>query len=217
MSSMQLIIGNKNYSSWSLRAWLPLKQAGIEFEEIRIPLDTLQTRTQILQYSPSGKVPALQYGELLVWESIAICEYLADLFPDRLFWPTDLAARAIARCVSAEMHAGFSPLRQQLPMDCRARIAWQGTTPDVQADIDRICKIWQTCRQQFGQGGELLFGHFTMADAMFAPVVSRFLTYGVPLTAIAEDYVAAIESLPAMQAWFTAAAAEPETLSTFKL
>ncbi|HEY9641576.1 MAG TPA: glutathione S-transferase family protein, partial [Coleofasciculaceae cyanobacterium] len=172
MDPLTLIIGNKNYSSWSLRAWLPLKQIGIEFEEIRIPLDTPQTHAQILKYSPSGKVPALQHGELLLWESIAICEYIAALFPDRYLWPADPTAKAIARCVSAEMHAGFLPLRQQLPMDCRTQVPWKGVTPAVQADIDRIFKIWQTCRQQFGQGGDFLFGTFSIADAMYAPVVS---------------------------------------------
>jgi glutathione S-transferase len=214
MSSLTLIIGNKNYSSWSLRVWLLLRQAGIDFEEIRIPLDTPQTRSQILQYSPSGKVPALRHGELLLWESIAICEYLAGLFPDRQLWTSDPTAKAIARCVSAEMHAGFLPLRQQLPMDCRARIAWNGGTPALQADIDRIFKIWQTCRQQFGQGGDLLFGQFSIADAMFAPVVSRLITYRVPLDAIAQAYADALFALPAMQEWLAAAAAETETLKT---
>ncbi|MBW4659146.1 MAG: glutathione S-transferase family protein [Drouetiella hepatica Uher 2000/2452] len=212
MPPLTLIIGNKNYSSWSLRAWLALKQTGAEFEEIRIPLDTPQTRSQILQHSPTGKVPALRHGEILLWESSAICEYLAELFPDRHLWPAEPRARAIARCVSAEMHAGFSPLRQRLSMDCRSRFAWKGAPPDVQADIDRILTLWFACRQEFGEGGDFLFGHWTIADAMFAPVVSRFVTYGVPLDAIAQAYAEATLGLPAMQEWLIAAAAETEVL-----
>jgi glutathione S-transferase len=212
MPPFTLIIGNKNYSSWSLRPWLVMKQTEAEFEEIRIPLDTPQTRSQILQHSPTGKVPALRHGELVLWESIAICEYLAELFPDRHLWPTDVTARAIARCVSAEMHAGFSALRQKLSMDCRSRFTWKGTTPDVQTDIDRILALWFTCRQQFGGGGDFLFGNFTIADAMFAPVVTRFVTYGVPLNAIAQTYAEAVLGLPAMQEWLAAATAETEVL-----
>ena len=212
MPPLTLIIGNKNYSSWSLRAWLALKQTGAEFEEIRIPLDTPQTRSQILQHSPTGKVPALRHGDLLLWESIALCEYLAEQFADRHLWPADANKRAMARCVSAEMHAGFAALRQRLPMDCRSRFSWKGTLPEVQADIDRVLSLWFTCRQQFGEGGDFLFGHFTIADAMFAPVVSRFITYGVPLNTIAQAYAGAISALPAMQEWMAAAAAETEVL-----
>jgi glutathione S-transferase len=219
MPPFTLIIGNKNYSSWSLRAWLVLKQAGIQFEEIRIPLDTPQTREQLLHHSPTGKVPALRHGEQVLWESIAIAEYIAEYvaeqFPDRQLWPQDPTARAIARCVSAEMHAGFSALRQQLPMDCRARRVWNGTNPDAQADIARILALWQDCRQQWGQAGDFLFGPFTIADAMYAPVVSRFVTYGVPMTAIAQAYTQAIWQFPLMQDWLQAAAAETETLPVF--
>jgi len=213
MPPFTLIIGNKNYSSWSLRAWLALQQTGAAFEEIRIPLDTPQPRSQILQHSPTGKVPALRHGEILLWESLAICEYLAELFPDRHLWPSEATTRAIARCVSTEMHAGFAALRQQLPMDCRSRHTWKGTPPNVQADIDRILDLWRTCRQQFGEGGDFLFGRLTIADAMFAPVVTRFVTYGVPLDAIAQAYTEAILALPAMQDWMAAAAAEIEVLA----
>jgi len=206
-----LIIGNKNYSSWSLRSWLTLKQSGLTFEEVRIPLDLPDTHTRILEYSPSGRVPALRQDNLTIWESLAICEYIAELVPDRHLWPTDPAARAVARAVSAEMHAGFSNLRAEMPMDCRARRS-QAATSAVQQDIDRIFVLWQTCRQQFGQGGEFLFGEFSIADAMFAPVTSRFVTYDVALTPAAQAYVNAVWGLPAMQEWLSAAEAEAEVL-----
>lgn len=210
---LTLIIGNKNYSSWSLRAWLMLKQAEIEFEEIRIPLDTPETADRLRQYSPSAKVPVLQAGDLTIWESIAIGEYVAELAPDRQLLPADPAIRAIVRSVSAEMHAGFVSLRQQMPMDCRSRYPRREITPAVQRDIDRIITIWRNCRQQYGSSGDFLFGQFTLADAMYAPVVSRFITYEVALEPIAQAYADAIWSLPAMQEWVNAAAIEPETLS----
>lgn len=206
-----LIIGNKNYSSWSLRSWLTLKQSGLTFEEVRIPLDLPDTHTRILEYSPSGRVPALRQDNLTIWESLAICEYIAELVPDRHLWPTDPAARAVARAVSAEMHAGFSNLRAEMPMDCRARRS-QAPTSAVQQDIDRIFVLWQACRQQFGQGGEFLFGEFSIADAMFAPVTSRFVTYDVALTPTAQAYINAVWGLPAMQEWLSAAEAEAEVL-----
>ena len=206
-----LIIGNKNYSSWSLRSWLTLKQSGLTFEEVRIPLDLPDTHTRILEYSPSGRVPALRQDNLTIWESLAICEYIAELVPDRHLWPTDPAARAVARAVSAEMHAGFSNLRAEMPMDCRARRS-QAATSAVQQDIDRIFVLWQACRQQFGQGGEFLFGEFSIADAMFAPVTSRFVTYDVALTPAAQAYINAVWGLPAMQEWLSAAEAEAEVL-----
>lgn len=205
-----LIIGNKNYSSWSLRPWLTLKQAGLEFEEVRIPLDLPDTTARIRKYSPSGRVPVLRHNDLTIWESLAICEYVAEL-ADRPLWPADAAARAVARAVSAEMHSGFSALRSQMPVDCRARRP-RSATPAVQRDIDRICDLWQTCRQQFGAKGEFLFGDFSIADAMFAPVVTRFVTYDVPLPPVAQAYVQSIEQLSAMQEWLMAAAAEIEVI-----
>lgn len=216
MSPLTLVIGNKNYSSWSLRPWLAMKQAGLDFAEVRIPLDTPETRSQILQYSPTGRVPVLIHDDLTVWDSLAICEYLAEQFVGR-WLPEGREARAIARSVSAEMHSGFSHLRQHMPMDCRARLPGQGRAPGVQSDIDRITEIWQTCRQQFGAGGDFLFGQFTVADAMYAPVVSRFVTYGVELNEIAQAYADVIWALPAMQEWLTAAAAESEYLADSKL
>lgn len=213
MNSLTLVIGNKNYSSWSLRPWLAMKQMGLDFEEIRIPLDTPETHQQILQYSPAGKVPVLLHGDLRVWDSLAICEYLAETFPDRNWYPESKTARAIARSISAEMHSGFSDLRQYMPMDCRSRYPGKGRTPEVEADIARITTIWQECRQQFGQNGDFLFGKFSIADAMYAPVVSRFVTYGVELDPISQAFADAIWHLPALQIWVEAAIAEPESLA----
>jgi glutathione S-transferase len=204
-----LVIGNKNYSSWSLRPWLALKQAGIAFEEIRIPLDTPTTKADILKYSPTGKVPVFITGTTTIWDSLAIGEYVAEQAPH--LWPNDPYVRAVARSVSAEMHSGFPHLRQHLSMDIRAR--YQKTfSSAVQADIDRVQQIWESCRQAYGAQGDFLFGDFSLADAMYAPVVMRFITYGVPQSAVCEAYSQAILALPAMQDWITAATLEVEDL-----
>jgi len=215
--TLTLVIANKNYSSWSLRAWLMMKQAGLAFEEVRILLDTPETHAQILQSSPSGRVPTLVHDQLTIWESLAICEYIAELVPDRHLLPEDRSARSIARSVSSEMHAGFRDLREHMPMDCRARLPGQGRKPGVQEDIDRVTRLWRDCRQQFGQGGDLLLGQFSIADAMFAPVISRFVTYEVELDPIARAYADAVWALPALQEWLTAAAIEPEVIANHKL
>ncbi len=215
MTLLTLVIGNKNYSSWSLRPWLAMKQAGLDFVEVRIPLDAPTTYQEIRRYSPSGRVPVLQHGNLTVWESIAICEYVAEGFATNL-WPEDATARAIARSISAEMHSGFANLRQNMPMDCRARLCVLGRNLGMQADIDRITTIWRECREQFGRGGDFLFGHFTIADAMFAPVVSRFVTYDVKLDSVAKDYAEAVWALPAMQEWVAAASNEVESIPYFQ-
>jgi glutathione S-transferase len=213
MSLYTLIIGNKNYSSWSLRPWLVLKQVGIEFAEIRIPLDMPETRNQILRYSPTGRVPVLQHGTLKIWDSLAICEYLAEQFPEQSLWSQDTEIRAIARAVSAEMHSGFQHVRQNLPMDCRARVS-VALSSETQADIDRITAIWQAYRRQYGTHGDYLFGQFTIADAMFAPVASRFVTYNVSLDPISQAYVETLFALPTLQEWLAAAALEEEHLHT---
>lgn len=212
MAQLTLIIGNKNYSSWSLRPWLAMKQSGIEFLEVRIPLDTLTSHQEILKYSPAGKVPILKHGNLTIWDSLAICEYIAELFPQANLWTQDIEKRAIARCISAEMHSGFPNLRQHLPMNCRARLPGKEIQPKVKADINRITSIWRACREKFINEGDLLFGSFTIADAMFAPVASRFVTYDVKLDPISSAYVEQIYSLPAMQEWLKAASLESEYL-----
>jgi len=216
MTKPTLVIGNKNYSSWSLRPWLAMKQLSLDFDEVRIALYKSESPEKIRQYSPSGKVPVLIHDTLTVWDSLAICEYLAEQFPTLHWWPEDRTARAIARSISAEMHSGFQHLRQSMPMNCRERLPGKGVTPEVQADIERITAIWRECRQQFGSSG-LLFGEFTIADAMFAPIVTRFITYDVQLDSVSRAYAEKILALPAMQEWMKAAEAERETIPGFNL
>ncbi|MBW4564597.1 MAG: glutathione S-transferase family protein [Mojavia pulchra JT2-VF2] len=217
MAQLTLVIGNKNYSSWSLRPWLAMKQFGLQFNEINIPLYTPESTIQIQQYSPSGKVPVLLHNNQAIWDSLAICEYLAEEFPHLHWWPEDKIARALARSISAEMHSGFQNLRQNMPMNCRAKLPGQGLTPDVQKDIDRITSIWREFRHKFGAGGDMLFGEFTIADAMFAPVVLRFVTYDVQLDAVAKNYLEAILAMPTMQEWIKAAEVEQEVISQYKV
>jgi len=209
MSDLTIYLGNKNYASWSLRAWLALKHSAAEFDEVVIPLYQPGSRQTVMQYSPSGRVPALRHGELTVWDSFAICEYLAEIFPEAGLWPADPAARAVARAVSAEMHSAFAALRDHLPMNMRSSFPNRGVTPEVQADINRITAIWRDCRKRFGAGGDFLFGGFTIADAMYAPVVSRFRTYKIELEAEAQAYADAVWALPALQEYLTAAKNEP--------
>ena len=209
-----LVIGNKNYSSWSLRPWLAARHTGIEFDEIRIPLYTPDAAAQIQQYSPSGKVPVWREGEFAVWDSLAICEYLAERVPS--LWPADLTARAVARSVSAEMHSGFVALRTSMTMNARARGRRVAVTPEIAAEIDRIAAIWTDCRKRFGAGGPWLFGGFSIADAMFGPVVLRFVPYGVSRPGVVDDYVATWMADPHLQAWIAAAEQESEVLEQFE-
>lgn len=208
---LTLIIGNKNYSSWSLRPWLALKHWGIPFEEIRIPLYQPESRAKLLHYSPSAKVPTLLKDGQPIWDSLAILEYLAEEFPQYGWWPEDRRARAIARSVSAEMHSGFMAVRENLPMNLRARQSCPDL-PAVHQEIERIQSLWQDCRTDFGQAGAFLFGAFSIADAMYAPVVSRFVTYGVTVGPIQRAYMDAVWALPALQDWAEAAIAETETM-----
>lgn len=208
MSELVLVIGNKRISSWSLRPWLALKQAGLPFREVSVALRQPDTKARILDHSPSGKVPFLRHGSLGVWESLAICEYVAELAPAARLWPEDGAARAVARAVSCEMHGGFAALRQHLPMDVCTKTALPELPPEAAADIRRVAALWNDCRSRFGAGGPFLFGTFSVADAMYAPVATRFETYGVPLDPVSEAYAAAIRALPAMQEWKAAAGQE---------
>ncbi|HLY56078.1 MAG TPA: glutathione S-transferase family protein [Stellaceae bacterium] len=208
MAEFTICIGNKNYSSWSLRAWLPLKESGFAFDEVVLPLREPGTADAILAHSPAGKVPVLRHGPLTIWDSLAIGEYLAELSPGLL--PTAREARAVARAVIAEMHSGFVPLRQHLPMNMRAHRPDRVLTAEVQADIDRITQIWRDLRARFGNGqGGLLFGSFTLADAAYAPVVSRFRTYGIALDPASQAYADAVWALPSLQQWLAAAEREP--------
>jgi glutathione S-transferase len=213
---LKLVIGNKNYSSWSLRPWLVLKQAGIAFEEIRIPLYTSDSAARIASYSPSGKVPVLFDGDDCVWDSLAICEYLAEAFPEKELWPRERRARAHARAISSEMHSGFAQLRTHMSLNCRRRLPGRGRTPEVEKEIARIVSIWEQCRDAHGKRGRFLFGEFCIADAMYAPVVLRFETYGVALPEQASRYADDILALAAVQEWITAAEGEAETIPEFE-
>ena len=215
MSELTLVIGNKNYSSWSLRPWLAMRVAGIPFAEHRIPLYGPGSKDQILVYSPAGKVPCLADGDLRVWDSLSICEYLAEKHPG--LWPQDPAARALARSVSAEMHSGFMNLRAKMSMNIRKRYPGLGRTPESMADVARIVSLWSDCRARYGKGGPFLFGAFSIADAMYAPVVLRFRTFEVELPADCRAYSDAVLALPAMQDWIAAAMAETESLPQFEL
>lgn len=215
--ALTLVVGNKNYSSWSMRPWLVLKKSGAAFEEIVIPLDRPETRAEIFKHSPSGFVPTLKDDELTIWESLAICEYLAEKLPDASLWPKDPSARAIARSVSNEMHSGFSALRTNMPMNVRGNLPGKGRAPGVQEDINRISAIWRDCRTRFGQNGPYLFGAFSIADAMYAPVASRFVTYQVDLDADAKAYVNTLWSDPAMAAWVEGARREPWVIEKSEL
>lgn len=211
MSDLTLVMGNKAYSSWSLRPWLALKQAGLPFAETVIPLRQPDTAARIAEHSPSGRVPSLIHGGLTVWDSLAICEYVAELAPDAGLWPADRAARAVARAVSAEMHSGFVSLRTTMPMNLKSDRKGQGLTETTAADITRIEALWADARTRFGipAGGPFLFGAFTIADAMFAPVVTRLETYGAPVSPESRAYMDAVLALPAMREWIVAAKAEP--------
>jgi glutathione S-transferase len=206
---MLLVVGNKNYSSWSLRAWLAMKVLGIPFHEERIPLYGQKSKQEILKHSPAGKVPVLVDGDLHVWDSLAILEYLAEREPR--IWPADAKLRARARSISAEMHSGFRNLRQHMSMNIRRCHPGKGRTPESLADVRRIVEIWSECR------GPFLFGPFCGADAMYAPVVLRFRTYEVELPAACRVYADAMLALPALQEWIRDAERETESLPQFDL
>jgi glutathione S-transferase len=216
MPRYTLVIGNKNYSSWSLRPWLLMKQAGIAFDEIRVALYGEGSKDEIRRYSPSGKVPALLDGDLKVWDSLAICEYLAERHPELQLWPADPGRRAVARSISAEMHSGFAALRSNMNMNCRGSFPGVGRTVEVAADIERIQRIWNACRERTAGHGPFLFGGFTVADALYAPVVLRFKIYAVQLSAVCQQYADTILALPALQQWVEAGKAETEVIPAFE-
>ncbi len=206
----KLLIGNKNYSSWSLRAWLLLREAGIEFEEQRIQLDAPDTHDTICGFSPAGKVPILILDDVTVWDTLAIAETAAERWPEKRLWPEDPAARGHARSISAEMHSGFEVLRECMPMNCRAMGRKVPLPDELTDDIDRIIAIWSDCHHRYG--GEWLFGDFSIADAMFAPVVLRFRTYGINLPDSAYVYAVRLLQSEAMQSWLAAAESEVEVI-----
>ena len=214
MSDLSIVIGNKNYSSWSMRPWLALKKTSQPFREEPIALRQPDTTQRILAHSGAGKVPVLRHGAIVVWESLAICEYLAETFPAARLWPAAADARAHARAASSEMHAGFAELRKNMPMDISHDRKAQSRAHLVRDEIDRICRIWTEARDRFGAqiGGDFLYGDFTVADAMFAPVVTRFRTYGVALDTTCARYAEAVLDWPGFKEWEAAARAETQVI-----
>jgi glutathione S-transferase len=209
---LHLVIGNKNYSSWSFRPWLAMKVAGIAFDETVISLEAQDFKARVTALSGAGKVPVLIDGDIRVWESLAILEYLAEKFPAAGLWPVDATARAQARAVASEMHAGFLPLRRHLPMNVWRPVKTRTLDDGSKADVARIDAIWSDCRARFSAAGPFLFGAFGAADAMYAPVVWRFHTYAVEVSAPARAYMQAIMTLPAFREWRDAARREPWVL-----
>lgn len=209
MNDLHLIIGNKNYSSWSLRPWLAMRVGGLSFRETVILLDQTDTAQRIREHSPSGRVPVLHHGDISVWESLAIIEYVAETFPRANIWPEAKKARAMARAVASEMHSGFAALRRTCPMNLRRPKKAVTMDEATKNDIAAVQALWRSCRKEFGRDGPFLFGNFSGADAMFAPVVTRFETYDVSVDDDTREYMNAVEGLPAFQAWRKAGLEEP--------
>ena len=212
-----LVIGNKNYSTWSLRSWLLMRVADISFGEVLLPLDTDEFEQKIHDYSSSGCVPVLIEGKTAIWDTLAIAEYLAEVFPEKHLWPADATARAQARAVSAEMHSGFPDLRRELPMNLRRPVGAVPVSKGTLGDIDRIFNIWRGCREEWGRGGQFLFGDFSIADAFYAPIATRFRTYGLELDEIVGSYVEVIHRLPAFLEWQQEARDEPWIIESDEL
>ena len=208
MSEYVLYHGNKNYSSWSMRAWLALKLSGVAFDEVAFHLGQAGVRDRIHEYSPTGRVPAVRHGDLTVWDSLAIGEYLAERIPDAGLWPVRDDARAVARSACAEMHSSFQALRTHMPFNVRRSSPGKGRAPGVREDIERIRRIWNSCRTTYGKDGSFLFGDYCLADVFFAPVVSRFNTYAVELDDVSGSYASVIWEYPVVTEWRLAAEAE---------
>ena len=216
-SGFTIHLGNKVYSSWSLRGWLALKLTGAPFEEVVYPMAGPGSVTvEIRDRSPSGRVPLLKHGEILVWDSLAIAEYLAETFPDAKLWPTEARARATARSVSAEMHSGFTAVRSAMAMNVRRAPFALAYGDDVRSEVARIEAIWRECRAAHGKSGPFLFGAFTIADAMFAPVATRFHTYGARIESDSRAYVDAVRAFPVMREWISAAEREPWRIEAYE-
>jgi glutathione S-transferase len=207
---MKLVVANKNYSSWSMRPWILLRQAGIPFEEVQLKFDDDTRVVGIEKYSPAGKVPVLLIDGEPVWDSLAICETVAERHPEKHLWPDTPEARRVARSICAEMHSGFQALRGAMPMNIRSRHPGKGMTPESRKDIDRVVSVWTDCRERFGGAGSFLFGRFSIADAFYAPVVMRFQTYAVKVPAVAQAYCEAVQALSAVREWIEAARRETE-------
>ena len=217
MPDLSLVIGNKNYSSWSLRPWFLMKYFGIPFSEIRIPLWQKTTEKALKPYSPTLKVPVLIHATLTVWDSLAICEYISENFLSGKGWPGETEARAVARSISAEMHSGFFDLRDEMPLNCRKRFDNLKISSKASSEVDRIEQIWSQCRGKYGTSGPWLFGEFTIADCMFSPIVLRFITYGVKLNDRCSKYADAICAHPAIVDWLESAKLETEIIEEFEI
>ena len=217
MTDFTIVLGNKNYSSWSMRGWLAMCATGAPFEEKVIPLFEGGSQAAKDEFCPAGKVPALLHGDRTIWDSLAIAEYLAELFPEAQLWPTDPGARAVARSVCAEMHSSFPDLRTNMPMNCRGSAPGAGRTKGVERDIGRILQLWRDCRQHFGGKGMFLFGRYSVADMFFAPVASRFETYAVDLDENGREYKESVLRHPEVAAWIEAAREEPWTIEQYEL
>jgi len=213
MSNLSLIIGNKNYSSWSLRPWVFLKHKQIDFEEKRVALFTDTTDDELLQYDSDFKVPILKDRELIIWDSLSILEYISEQFLSSSGWPTDSEARAIARSVSAEMHSSFIKVRNELPMNCRKKFNNIKLSSAAEKEVERITWLWQLCRSRFGKEGEWLFGNYTIADAMFAPIALRFNGYSIPLGEVEQTYVQSVLNQACIKEWIEAGKAEKEIIA----
>ncbi|MGO4717208.1 glutathione S-transferase family protein [Bradyrhizobium sp. 2TAF24] len=215
--SLTLVIGNKNYSSWSMRPWVVLRAAGIAFEEVVIPLYTgAADKQRILDVTRSGKVPALRDGDLVVWDSLSIIEYLAERFPEAKLWPQDRAMRAHARSISAEMHSSFTALRRECGMNLHRPVRAKQLSDAALADIARIQEIWTGCRARYGEQGPFLFGAFSAADAMYAPVVHRFRSYDIAVSPVVRAYMDTMQALPAFREWTEAGLAETLVIEQFE-
>ena len=206
---LEIVVGNKNYSSWSMRGWLAVARSGLPFRETVIPMFQEDSARRIGERSPTGKVPCLRHGDLVVWDSLAIGEYVAELAPAAQLWPADRAARAVARSACAEMHSGFPAMRNDMSMNIRASKPGVGHTPAALADAAAVQARWRQLRERYGAGGDFLFGAFGIADCFYAPVVTRFETYGVALDPVARRYSDAVRALPEFQRWRAAALEEP--------
>ena len=208
-----LIIGNKNYSSWSLRPWILLREKNIPFKETKIPLYLDNTKEELLKYAPSAKVPSFFHDAIQVWDSLAICETIAELYPEKKCWPEDLEIRAKARSISHEMHSGFSVIRNTLPMNCRKSMVFEPISAELQMEIDRILEIWRTFREAHSPKGAFLFGSFSIADAMFMPIVLRFNSYSIKVGKIEQIYMDSMMALPAVKEWIASGIEETEVIA----
>ena len=212
-----LIIGNKNYSSWSLRPWLLLKEKNITFSETKISLYEEKSKERLLKLSPSGKVPAFKHDENLVWDSLSICEYISELYPEANCWPTDSIQRSLARSISNEMHSGFFSIRNSLPMNCRAKTKFNNITKELQSDINRVCEVWRLCRDKHSTSGEYLFGGFTIADAMYAPIVLRFSSYEIEVGETEREYMNHVLTNSNLKEWIAEGVVEKEIIEESEL